>query len=153
MNKCIFETHKRPLKRRKKKFPIPTLFLTREYHDLRHLALPSNRLAVQIIKESTPTTVKVWAATPRKNNIPSLRILVLSEILFSISTRLHREIKLELEVVGHIPDTIQLIPKKPVAVEMEDDTGCIAVSRACLQEVLSGSLGLICVRTLGGCCV
>jgi len=56
-----------------------------------------------------------------------------------------------LEVVGNIPDPVQLIPKKSIAVEMEDDSRCIAVPGGDLEYIGSGTVGVICVGTFGGC--
>jgi len=109
-------------------FSIPILFLAREYHDPSDVALTSNRLAVQIVKDPTATSIKVLTSTPREHDITRLRILVLSKVFFAISTRLDREIKLELEVIRNIPDPIQLITKETIAVETEDDALRIAAS-------------------------
>jgi hypothetical protein len=46
----------------------------------------------------------------------------------------NREIELELEVVGDIPDPIQLIPEYPCAVKFQDNALRIALSELSLEH-------------------
>ena len=103
-------------------------------HNLCNLTMRCNRLTIQVFKVATSTLVKIRTPTPRQENIPRPRILVFREISFAVPARLNREIELELEVVGDIPDPVQLIAEQPCAVKFQDNALRIALSELSLEH-------------------
>ena len=104
----------------------------------------TDRLTVQVIKVSASTPVKVRPSAPREIHITSLGILVLTEILLTISTSLNRKVELELIIVCNISNSVELITEEAVAIKTKDNAMCIAVSGLDEQDARSHR-GLIAV--------